>query len=61
MNQLSNISRILGSKHLINCECGFSYMPMDEITKHLCPSCQLDDILDLDDDCREFETVGVEE
>lgn len=59
--ELARISAILGNPNVIHCDCGLSYVPMDQVTLHLCPNCKQNEILDLDEDCREFEFVGVEE
>ena len=31
-------------------DCGFKYIPMNEITVHLCPRCQGEEIDNLEDD-----------
>ena len=61
MNQIKRIQTILGSKHLTSCpDCGFKYLPMNEVTEFLCPKCQLDLIESLEDNEIEVEEVSME-
>ena len=43
--QIERISRILGHPAMKTCfDCSKVYLPMNEITFHLCPFCQVDEI-----------------
>ena len=51
MTQINRIQMILGHPSMKTClDCGFVYLPMNEITRHLCPKCQDDEIQGLSEE-----------
>ena len=43
--QISRIQQIMGHPSMVTCfECKKVYLPMNEITLHLCPFCQKEEI-----------------
>jgi Zn finger protein HypA/HybF involved in hydrogenase expression len=55
---MNRITLIEKNKMVVTClDCNFVYIPLNEIFRHICPNCQHDIYLTLDDDLEIEENI----